>query len=447
MVINLHVISGSDVLDRVPPLDALKEIPLQNYFSDATNNELQLNIKRHTANFQSVGCTSATLHEVVHRYIPENSGFPAKDIALVFAYSWHSNRSGLYGLMFDWDGYEEAVDEQMYSGSVHRQACAVFLNAIRGKDREERIIHTAIHELGHVFNLIHDLNNDSFMAKDVDVLSATFKWLDQKKLRQAARGGWYYAPGGENFGIHESSSARSYYYGGLNPYLTLSAAIEKKDFLLGEPIALDLELVNESKESLKVRPELDPGYTTLSIWHVNPLGERRLFRPRMRFCRRQDKRTSLSPKRPIRNNPRISHGQIGTELTRPGEYIAWAEFDTGLDDESPMVVSNKVKFRIIEPGDEESFDVSSGLMSTAISSFTLNKGGIHDNDVISHIEQFANKYRNQEAIGHLRYALARYYTDLEDFNSACDCLCDLHLPKGLAAKGMKRLNKFLKKNF
>ncbi len=91
------------------------------------------------------------------------------NIGLILADRFES-RPGVLGFMFDLGFNPSGIDSvnSIYT-DVPREGCAIFLNAIRqirpSDDAfSKETVFTAIHELGHVFNLWHLENPKTFMA-------------------------------------------------------------------------------------------------------------------------------------------------------------------------------------------------------------------------------------------------------------------------------------------
>lgn len=195
----LHLVYCESTRNRIPPLDALEGIPLSSFFEEATGGKLRLKTTRRQVADSLVNCTPTSIQRVIAEVLPADPERPTTEIALVFARSWHRSSADLLGLMFDRKGIEPALGEYLTSDGIPRQACAVFLDALAGKHKTPaQILHTAIHEIGHVYNLQHDLAQESFMGDATDAIG--FNGEDCARLVKAAEGVWDYAPGGVAFG-------------------------------------------------------------------------------------------------------------------------------------------------------------------------------------------------------------------------------------------------------
>jgi hypothetical protein len=102
----------------------------------------------------------------------------------------------LQGVMFDRLASDALGDFSRGRDVVPREGCAVFRDAT-GHDSDEALAFSAIHELGHVFNLQHDASGRSFMAGRGG--RAGFTRGDGRRLALAGEGLWNHAPGGAPF--------------------------------------------------------------------------------------------------------------------------------------------------------------------------------------------------------------------------------------------------------
>lgn len=212
-----------------------------------------------------------------------NQGF-----ALQMLWLSRSNRSGLYGIMFD------TKDERP------RQSLAVFASEIRdnlGDDapvRDRKLIQTAVHEIGHALNLAHRFEREvgradstSFMNYDWRYLGGDHKaefWQQFAYRFDADEIGFLcHAPysaivmGGAKF-----HSARYWNEGngGFSPYvperplpgIVLSLTAGRNGFFrFAEPVLLSLSLRNQTGQPLRVPATiLDPkaGFIELLVRRI-----------------------------------------------------------------------------------------------------------------------------------------------------------------------------------
>jgi hypothetical protein len=298
------------------------------------------------------------------------------------------------------------------------------------------MIHTSIHELGHVFNLQHDQAQSSFMGDNT--LHRGFTAGDCGHLRAAAQRHPDYAPGGSNFAQFEfgtlpGSGAR------IADNLELTAQVERKSFLLGEPVALNLELAVVGKKAVVVPDELDPGFETLRIWYENPLGERLLYRSRNVLCRTGSRRVTLSPGMTLENNPRISLGRKGPTMRHPGEYRVWAEFGGTKGRLSRIVRSPVVSFEVRAPRSDEEIEISAALRLPGMAACIVDKSGRLRSRERRLLQNLVHRYPKHPALQHARYALAHHHVRSRRPALAADLLHGISLPRGLAARGARRL--------
>ena len=343
----------------LPDLDSLGRT-FADWFHEASGRTLALDLIYHDTLIDHTGpCASWELHAFLSDMLPVPTSRPVDDVAIIFCPSWKAG--GLYGLMFDWDVATSPLGPFTANG-IPRQGCAVFVGE---HDSEQAMARTAIHELGHVFNLVHDLGGTSFMGSPPR--AAGFTRDDGVRLSLAAAKNWYYAPGCANYwgeGVVDPPTLRR------AAHLALRASVTRRKRLVGEPILLDLRL-SAKRGRHRVYDRLDPGHAELRIWIETPRGERLLHAPRSRFCATEG-RFTVAPRRGLRNNPRITLGSREGCLSEPGRYHLWAEYRPT---PSSWVESNVVPVEVCLPSTGEENEISGLMTSAAVNRYLVDKGG------------------------------------------------------------------------
>ena len=390
-VVTVHVIVADDA--RVPVLSGPDGEPLESWFSQASDGELEIRLLSPRSVFIPSPSRAGDLHQVVADVLGIPPRRPVNEIALIFCRSWGGNRN-LQGLMFDYDGSDPLLGQFTSSGGVPRQACAVFLDAFDGEDTGQAF--ATIHELGHVFNLQHDPKQSSFLATKRQVWG--FSSLDCEQLRSAGRGEWNFAPGGMNFGAG-TGGATLWRNVRRSRGVRLEARVAKRRYLPGESVVLDLKM--RTVRSMNA-DAFDPGYETLRIWIENEIGERRLYRPPMFFCltgRGEQKGAT------VRSNPRISLGNRGVTFRTPGSYRVWAEFLIETPPHARAVRSNIVEFRVAAPVTRQDEAIVKLLTRSRVAAFIARKGGFLPEEDRSELEAAVSSAGDHPALQHARYAL------------------------------------------
>lgn len=245
-----------------------------------------------------------------------------------------------YGAMFELDGQDPLGP---------RQGCAIFAGGIqaalesagRGNDPNallEFIAYTAMHEIGHAFNLWHV--EGSYMRPFPHPESpGPYGFVDkqQQYLALAAN------PSDERFVLpgHGSSNygERPDGWSGLddsNPFAgpggrsrspVFRIDLSHQSFYSFEPVELDvcLSLPRGVKRSIEVPNEIDPGYDGFQIWITVPSGERRRYRAFTRFCRSNGKRT-VSAKQPYRRDISLFRESGGSTFRVAGRHSIQVAF-------------------------------------------------------------------------------------------------------------------------
>jgi hypothetical protein len=245
-----------------------------------------------------------------------------------------------YGAMFDLDTHA--------SGSP-RQGCAIFVTAIMlalknagvGNDPSallEFISYTAIHEIGHAFNLWH-IDGSYMQPYPHPESPGPYGFVDKQKNYLALAANPNDArfvlpgPGCSNYGERpegwrglddsnplEGPAPRS-------PTLKLQIGLSHQSFYSFEPVELDvcLALPRGVKKPVDIPNEIDPGYDSFQIWITEPSGERRRYRSLTRFCRSHGKCT-VSPKKPYRRDISIFRQSGGSTFRAVGRHLIQVVF-------------------------------------------------------------------------------------------------------------------------
>lgn len=339
--------------------------PLERSFLRASGNLIHLNaIWREKPYYGDAMAEvdNAQLNSALEDTIPTpKKGVPVQDIALIFASKW-SHKPSIYGIMFDADvPYHPSVGGALSDRNDRpREGCAVFIQALAARSYSApHVRRTALHELGHVFNLPHDLNGASIMTQTRDGLpDQAFTDFTEKHReflgnvnKKAYRD--YVWPGGAAFnkrgglllGADDSPSDAP----NTRKKLELRADVAREWYLPGEAIILDVEVRARpgTKRSYVLPDELDPGYERFRIWIEHPDGTRSRYRPLQHYC---GPRTTIEVKdgKPLANNISIFWGAGGFQCPEPGEYAVEAEFT--LDGKNrERLVSNRVSFEVRAP--------------------------------------------------------------------------------------------------
>ena len=245
----------------------------------------------------------------------------------------YRHHSKALGYMFDL-GF--TVDD---SGTVPREGCAIFVDAIRalrgaGSAFDTELTFTAIHELGHVFNLWHDDSVKNFMARSKfeTVFTAPIEF-------QPAHGGFLARcsqakevhPGGSAFGRRGTLAS-----GDADPHnepasgdfgLELRVEMNQREFFAFEPVEIEVELRVAAgvQRSFAAPDAIDPAYNLFEIWIEQPDEERRRYRSIKHFCTPTGT-LMISPERPFRRDIAIFAGARGYTFRHAGLHRIWARF-------------------------------------------------------------------------------------------------------------------------
>jgi hypothetical protein len=281
-------------------------------FANASNHDIVLQsfVSNANAGGDYAGAVSSGQ---LHTALEAVTGYQRREkkvdhIALLIADSYKPAQD-YFGFMFDGDFEPDSSD---WGAATPREGCAIFLDAIAAKrsgaDFDAEVVYTAIHELGHVFNLQHT-DPPSYMAQSADEAQpfthAAFS-RDESTLLAKCSSSCYIWPGGSKFGdLGDLASAPPDPSSANAPAdLRLILGVDRDAFWPFEPVELDVELrfrARSTRKSISVPDAVDPGYEWFIIWIEEPDGETRRYRSPRHYCIPRG-RISLSHDRPLRRD-------------------------------------------------------------------------------------------------------------------------------------------------
>jgi hypothetical protein len=449
--ITVHVVETATASGRRPAL-LLDTRSIEDWFREASGGELLLTLRPCQLPYDTNECTGSILHRLTREVLPQPGAAPLADIALLLCGAWKLPATlpsgSVLGLMFDWNGGDE-VGTFNTSNGVPREGCAIFLNEFTGPDEEATaadIAWNAIHEIGHVFNLVHDDSGRSFMAeggKSRPGINHSFSSDDRHALTLAANGmnpsySKIYLPGGDDFRASTAGSLRP----NSATRFRLRAHIGKRRFLLGEPVVLDLTLTAAS--DAWVSPALDTGYASFDIWYQRPDGEVRRHNPAVHFCRTHKRRFRLSHSTPLRHNPRIHVDRDGLVFRTPGEYRLWATLAVQPSLRPRYVRSNDATFELRLPRDQAEVQISELLRRPDIARAVGEGRGVLSSRSRRLMYSTIDKHFSHEALASVRYQLAKRSVANQRYGLATTYLSNLKLVQPSLAAGAGRLRRVLR---
>lgn len=337
-------------------------------------------------------------------------------------------RTSLLGLMFDF-GFDTVE-----LGNVHpddhrlaREGCAIFLDAvhdIRGNqgDFRSEIVFTAIHELGHVFNLWHLDSPSNFMStsrNEAPFSSNSFffhrshrAFLHQADLDEHV---W---PGGsayENRGTIGPAANDPFMSLTKNNTLTLKINIDQKEFWYFEPIEMDVTV--SSNRKVTIPDKVDPGYEEFMIFITRPDGTVFKYRSPRIYCQ-NPATVEIGAVDPFKRDISIFGQSRGYTFNSPGIYKIRCLFKIYPD---TVITSNVLEVLVKEPKlDNAKFlSLQQVLTQKGVGYLLYHRAGSYKPAIIAALEEIARKHRRFPLGANAEYALARYMTH-KNFPSSTD---------------------------
>lgn len=344
-------------------------------------------------------------------------------VGLVLADTYTYSKTVL-GLMFD---------IAPFAGEFYREGAAVFLDSIRSWRKSEgpqaqadEMAFTAIHELGHCFNLWHAEKPEyapNFMmssGKKVFDLNAWNFHPDHESYLRLAGGHDdvlpYVLPGGTPFDTRPDGWGKGTSSWGAvenNPRepakndLRLHIALDRQEMWYFEPLELDLRI--SAKRGARVRripDQIDPGYERLRIWLEEPDGRRSYYRPPVRYCSNPAK-VVVAPGRDFVRDVTLFAGAAGYTFKTPGIYRIRASYRVGPRE---VLWSNieTLNVKPARPGMKEYENASAILKSPQMAHILLyHRPRRLRLDVVRQLAEVAKRIPDRTSAGAVRYESAQ----------------------------------------
>ncbi|QDY75415.1 tetratricopeptide repeat protein [Streptomyces qinzhouensis] len=299
-----------------------------------------------------------------------------------FLGTYHSYHDSVAGIMFDQTGRQ-------------RQGVAIFYNALRDYNSigDAMELFTYVHELGHVFNMLHSweknlavppaplgpnngfgdlswMNYPALYNNGAGRAGGQHYWQDfpyrfsDNELRHLRHGFHrHIVPGGDNaitnaaLDLGVTAQAFTLPGSGEDPGLALSLG-GKQFFGYGEPVMAELKLSRTGvRGDVAVAGAIGPKGERTTIVITDPYGRTRAFRPIARTCTghgSQERTVTLTEANPaVYETAYLGYGSDGLYFAEPGTYQVTA-VHTGLDGARTVSPTRTIRVRTpLDRADQE----------------------------------------------------------------------------------------------
>jgi hypothetical protein len=428
----------SDVVARpdlgvADPAEVLRAI-----FAEASGHRIELRVDATRLETPLEAGTAAhyslDLHHAVRQLTQNPLDAETVDRVAVLYGARYAHFPGIFGVMFDRGFLPDTLDDVATNPKLigrPREGCAIFLDAIAqyrsdASDRARQVRFTTVHEMGHLFNLLHIGSPQNFLTpsaikKTYDEGAFQFNNAHKEQLAEAEHNPSYW-PGGSNFAdlgseaaSHDRLWSRRKHVdpASLRGGLTLRLAIARERFRYFEPVELDISvrLPRSAPRSRRLPDMLDPGYEQLRVWIEDPTGERRRYRSPRYYCPHDLYRT-LKPGEMFRRDVSIFGQSGGYTFRRAGEHRLWAEFAL---DARTRLRSNTVTIEV-EPsrGSKVPAGAAQALKRISTAELLYHRLDRREGAGARTLEALITAFPRMASIATLRYALARTYAAAAD---------------------------------
>lgn len=336
--------------------------------------------------------------------------------------------SGLYGVMFDWGGYQVG-DTRL------RQGFAIAEDAIEGRggalydaanERGRLILQTFIHELGHACNLPHawqrsgapNAASNSFMnypwgytggVGGESAFWGDFRWqfddVEVAWMRHADRADLMFGGRdwiGNNLSLDRVAAVPS-------AEAPVALRLDTPDVIeLGEPLYAALRLQNTGPTPGELALSLDPEDGQMVFYIERPDHSVVVYSPPVRRCGGAPPVRPYAPGATAHRSVLLSYASWGQVFTQPGEYRLRA---CGAGPDGSYAASNVVRLRVAAPAGREAERLSHLMLAPETARFVYLGGSTRFPGHLAQLEEAARRAMSTSPAltRHLRAALGTYH--------------------------------------
>ena len=319
--------------------------------------------------------SDAEMHDAMQAYWSRFANHAQWSMWVLFA-ARHDSGPGLGGIMFDDIGPNHRQGTAMFSDSFISDAPPGDPDPVAWVERMQ--FWTAVHEMGHAFNLAHSwqkhLGNPwiplvsepearSFMNYPYFVLGGQsaffadfeYRFSDQELLFmrhapdrfvQMGNADWFDDHGFRQANISPSPELKLELR--TNQSEELRNNRSKDEFEYMEGIVLETKLTNVSSQPILVNPEILAASDEMTVILKKQGKPARQWTPYARYCRAPNK-VALEPGQSLYKSLFVSAGQNGWDIAEPGIYHVQVLLRHGEED----IPSNALKVRVAPPRSHE----------------------------------------------------------------------------------------------
>jgi hypothetical protein len=364
--------------------------------------------------------SDAEMHDAMQTYWSRFANKPQWAMWVLFA-KQHDLGSSLGGIMFDSIGPNHRQGTAIFTNSFVATAPAGDANPAAWVNR--MFFWTAIHEMGHGFNLAHSwqkhlgtpwipLTSDgearSFMNYPYNVSGGQsaffsnfeFRFIDQELLFMRHAPERFVEMGNANwFDHHGFQQQEGTLDSGFELELRVDRARPMYEFL--EPVVVELKLTNVSQEPKIVPESVLKNLNNIMLITKKDGRAARNWAPYAHYCM-EPKAHVLRPGESITDSVFVSVGSTGWMIDEPGNYSVQAAMQLeGFD-----LVSNPLRLRVAPPrGYDEEYVAQEVFTDEAGRVMAFDGSQVLDNGIAAW-EELVDRLPKSRAAVHARVALA-----------------------------------------
>jgi hypothetical protein len=196
--------------------------------------------------------------------------------------------------------------------------------------------------------------------------------------------------------------------------IIFTISINHREYLLGSPIVVHLEIHNAGSKSVSLLDQLKPEFDVVKF-DIKKENEKFPFRPYTILDARPHV-VSLEPGKSIGDSAKLFYGAQKWTFKSPGLYLITASYNGLVDEPNKVIHSNEIELEIRAPANKEEKEQVDLIMGDEQGRFLLFEGGDHLTNGMQNLTELATKYPESDLAKYANFSLGiSTSTEFADF--------------------------------
>lgn len=196
--------------------------------------------------------------------------------------------------------------------------------------------------------------------------------------------------------------------------IEFTISINHREYLLGSPIVVHLEIHNSGSKSVSLLDQLDPEFDIVKF-DIKKENEKFTFIP-YTILDAQPLIVSLEPGKSVKGSAKLFYGAQKWTFKSPGRYQIEASYNGLVDEPTQVIQSNEIELDVRSPANKEEKEQVDLIMGDEQGRFLLFEGGDHLTSGMQKLAELAIKYPESDLAKYANFSLGiSTSTEFADF--------------------------------